>query len=97
VKSVEQRPTLLVRDILMHYLQNPHTIDTIEGIAEWRLLEDIIHRRVRATDGAVAWLVEQGFLERIEGGAIPTLYRLNAAKREEAERFLRDHSDGADE
>ena len=81
----------------MHYLQNPNAIDTIEGIAEWRLLEDLVQRRVRATDAAVGWLVEQGFLERIEGDAIPALYRFNEAKRAEAEQFLREHAREADD
>lgn len=78
-----------VREILRHYLTNPQTADSLEGIAEWRLLEDFVQRRVEETDEALRWLVSQGFLQRIEtSAAAPPLYRLNLEKIREAGRFI---------
>ena len=78
------------KEILEYYLANQRTADTLEGIAEWLLLEDLVQRRVDSTEAALHWLVSQGFLERVTVSvATPPLYRLNAAKLGEAARRLR--------
>jgi hypothetical protein len=82
------RPLARVREILRHYLANPQTADSLEGIAEWRLLEDFVQRRVEETDEALRWLVTRGFLQRIETSAAQPLYRLNIEKVAEAVRFI---------
>ena len=83
------RPSRRARDILKHYLENPHTADTLEGIATWRLLEDIVRARVREIDDALEWLVSQGFLKRSPGrGAAPPLYTLNDERRAEGQRLV---------
>jgi hypothetical protein len=70
-------------------VKNPGTVDTVEGLARWRLLEDLVQRRVDETGEALRWLVEQGFLETVSGRpGVPTLYRLNAERTVEAKRLI---------
>jgi hypothetical protein len=83
------RPTRRAREILKHYLENPHTADTLEGIATWRLIEDIVRARVREIDEALEWLVSQGYLKRSASrGAAPPLYTLNDERRAEGQRLI---------
>jgi hypothetical protein len=79
-----------VREILQHYLANPQTADSLEGIAEWRLIDDFVRQRAEETRRAVEWLVERGLLVRTVGGAIPPVYRLNQSAVADAERLIRD-------
>jgi hypothetical protein len=76
--------------ILSFYLTNPGAVETIDGIVEWRLMEEIIRRRVADTHQALRWLVERGFLTRRERSGGDPLYHLPAEKRAEAERFVSD-------
>jgi hypothetical protein len=78
------------REILQHYLANPQTADSLEGIAEWRLLDDFVQRRVEETRNALEWLVEQGFLMRTAGRVAPPVYRLNQHTITEAARLIHD-------
>lgn len=90
-ESVSKGATRLprrARDILKHYLDNPLTADSLEGIAGWRLIEEIVERHVIETDTALRWLVERGYLERRALTAAPPVYRLNPDRRSDAERLL---------
>jgi hypothetical protein len=78
------------REILQHYLANPRTADSLEGITEWRLLDDFVQRRVEETRQALEWLVERGFLMRTVGRAAPPVYRLNQQTLADAARLIRD-------
>lgn len=79
------------REILEYYLANPRTADTLDGIAEWRLLEDLVHRRVEETDAALHWLVTRGYLRRVIASmAAPPLYRLNADRVDDAAQLVRE-------
>ena len=82
-------PPRRATDILDHYLANPHVTDTFEGIAGWRLMEELVQLRVEETETALRWLVTNGYLEKSTGAAAPPLYRLNATKRSEAEQLMR--------
>ncbi len=75
-------------EILRHYLDNPATADSLEGIAGWRLVEDLVQRRVVETEQALRWLVANGYLERTEPQATPPLYRLKPARRADGERLV---------
>ena len=85
----DRPPPARAREILEHYLANPTTADTLEGIAEWRLLDDFVQRRIDETRNALEWLVEQGFLTRIVNRAAPPVYRLNETAGD-AERAVDD-------
>ena len=91
MSKAPSRPPKRAREILKHYLANPQTADSLEGIARWRLLEDIIQRRVVETENAIEWLVDHGYLDCSAGRrAAPPMYRLNQARRSDAERVVAD-------
>lgn len=86
----EGRQEQVVRDILNYLLHHPGAADTFEGIARWRVLEEIARRSVASTEDAMNWLIAKGFLreEKIAGGR--TVYRLDAEKRKEAELLVKE-------
>jgi hypothetical protein len=75
-------------DILSYFLRNPDARDSFEGIARWRLLEELVRRSVPATEEALHWLIANGFLteEQVPGGK--PIYRLNPSRKAEAERLI---------
>ena len=76
------------RDILKHCLDNPLMADSLEGIASWRLIEQIVQQRVTETEEALRWLVANGYLDRIACATGPPVYKLNPNRRADAERLL---------
>jgi hypothetical protein len=83
-----ERPNQITRDILSYFLRNPQAADNLEGIARWRLLNEIVHRRVDETRNALNWLVENGFLTETAFVGIEPVYRLNGEKAQAAEQLL---------
>ncbi len=77
------------RDILKHCLNNPLMADSLEGIASWRLIEEIVRQRVTETQEALHWLVDNGYLDRSARATGPPVYKLNPNRRADAERLLR--------
>jgi hypothetical protein len=89
VERSEEGPPVRAREILKHYVDHPASADSLEGIAEWLLLEEVVQRRVEETRQALQWLVKHEYLQRTADTiAAPPLYRLNADKLDEAERLL---------
>lgn len=78
----------LATEILSYFLQNPEAADGLEGVARWRLQEEQIRQQVTAAGAALEWLVENGFLQRISSPVAGPIYRLNQAKRSEAQYFV---------
>jgi hypothetical protein len=62
--------------------------DNLEGIAGWRLLEEIVRTRVSDTENALSWLVAEGYLDRSSRAASPPVYRLNPSRLAEARRLV---------
>jgi hypothetical protein len=87
---VEQRRSVSrpVREILAYFLRNPGVADSLEGIARWRLLEEVIHRNVVETQSALEWLVKEGLLVAIDRPATGRLFQLNPERRNQAELVL---------
>ena len=74
--------------VLSYFLRNPHTADTLEGMARWRLRGEMVRRSVEDADAALRCLVQWGFLcERKVAGGEP-LFFLNQAKAEEAAQMV---------
>ena len=78
----------LATEILSYFLQNPEAADDLESVARWRLQEQQIRQQVTAAGAALEWLVENGFLQRISSPVSGPIYRLNQAKRSEAQNFV---------
>lgn len=77
-----------MKQILNYFLRNSKAADTLEGIARWRLLEEQVHRSLQQTESALAWLVEQGFLEEVETVGSSRIFRLAPQGQEKTARFL---------
>lgn len=79
----------MARDILRYFLRNPQAADSIEGVARWRLLEEVVQRQVEGTRRALSWLVRHGFLREVSTTSTGAIFSLNPERQGEAERFLR--------
>ena len=78
-----------VREILDYFLRNPAAVDSLTGIARWRLMEDFVERSVDATQAALNWLVHEGYVQKLENVGRDRMFRLNAKNRKAAEVFLK--------
>lgn len=87
----EGRREDIARDILNYLLKHPAAADTFDGIAHWRILEEIARRSLASTDDAMQWLIAKDFLveEKIPGGQ--SIYQLNPRKRNEAEALVKEN------
>jgi hypothetical protein len=76
------------KEVLSYFVRHPEAADSLEGIARWRLLDELTRRTVDETAAALKWLVAHGFLVEISPSASPPIYRLNATKIAEAKKFV---------
>lgn len=82
-----QRKPEVAREILSYFLRHPNAADTLEGIAEWRILDEKVRRSVEETKKALDWLVQRGFLQE-EQHLARQIFQLNSKKLAEMRRFL---------
>ncbi len=80
----------IAEDILRYFLRNPQAADDLEGIVRWRLLDERVHRNLTQVSVALKWLISKGLLIEERAGTAGPVYRLNAERRVEGERFLED-------
>jgi hypothetical protein len=74
----------IAREILSFFLRRPGVTDSFNGIARWRLMEDAVDRNVAATEEALLWLIESGFLSEARIAGCQSVFQLNPEKRGEA-------------
>jgi hypothetical protein len=74
-------------EILSYFVRNREAVDTYEGIARWRLMEQAIHYTTIQTQEALAWLVSEGYLTESRSTGTPPIYSLNQARQRDAERI----------
>ena len=79
----------MAKEILSYFLRHPQAAADFEGIASWRLLEEVVRRRVEGTHQALTWLVRHRFLREVSSGATGAIFSLNPESRAEARRFLK--------
>ncbi len=77
-----------VKEILSYFVRNPRAADNLEGIARWRLLDEVISRKVDETYCALTWLVEQKFVRETVSAGIESIFSLNLDRLAEAKAFL---------
>lgn len=78
----------LVEDILRYFTRNPTAADTVEGLARWRLVDEVIHKNLKKVASAVAWLVSQGMLVEESTSPSTKVVLLNEQQLSKVERFL---------
>jgi hypothetical protein len=78
----------MTRQVLSYFVRNPQAIDSVEGVARWRLLDEAIHVQVNTVREALGWLVERGVLREVAGPGLQPVFSLDPDRRDEAERLL---------
>ena len=79
----------VTKDILRYFLRNPEAVESLTGIARWRLMQEQIRRSVEETQLALAWLVAEGYVQEETRLGTGRLFQLNPARKKDAESFLR--------
>lgn len=74
--SVPEPTWEAVKEILGYFLRNPQAVDSVEGIARWRVMEEQIHRSVEQTEVAMGWLLSEGYLQEVETVGSRRVFRL---------------------
>ena len=78
----------VVRDVLRYFTRNPQAADTVEGVARWRLVDEVIHSNLEQVARAVAWLVSQDLLVQETTSPSTVVVRLNRQQLARIELFL---------
>lgn len=91
----ESIPNSAVSEVLSYFMRNPRAADDLEGIVRWRLLGEMVHRKVDETRLALNWLTEHGFLIETSRPGVDPTFALNSEKQAEAEKFLGELEDSA--
>jgi len=76
------------KQILSYFVRHPSAVDSLEGIARWRLLEEAIHQNILETEKALRWLVQEGYLIETLEPHSGRLFHLNREKQGEAISLL---------
>lgn len=78
----------VVKEVLNYFLRNTRAADSLEGIARWRLLDEIVRLKVEETRWALEWLVQRKFLKKTKVAGGEPVFSLNQKKIPEAKSFL---------
>jgi Fe2+ or Zn2+ uptake regulation protein len=81
-------PDEVIRQILDYFLSHPEAVDSADGIAHWRLLEEVIQPSVAGVEEALRWLVSRGLLREVAVPGSRHVYTLNTDMQDRAKRFL---------
>jgi hypothetical protein len=82
--------------ILAYLTDHPGADDTIEGIAQWWLLEQRIRQQIPVIEKALSVLVEKGFVLEQSGSNGRTRYRINGRKKRQINAFLSQRQNNSD-
>ena len=78
----------VIKEIMRYFVEHPHALDSLEGVARWRLLQQRIDDTVAETESALEWLVARGFVQRIDVAYGPPLFRVARGNAADVERLL---------
>jgi hypothetical protein len=88
LRNAEMEKSELARQILAYLVEHPDAQDTLDGIAQWWIPEEIIRSEIANTKKAIAELVSQKFIFELHGKDSKPLYRLNRRKIDQIKDFL---------
>jgi len=83
----------LTREILAYLCRHPDAGDTVEGIAEWWLMDNYIRQTLDRVRGSLDELVARGWVVREAGGAAGDYYHLDSNRIHDAKRYLEAKTD----
>jgi hypothetical protein len=83
----------VVYEILTYLAEHPDSSDSLEGIAQWWLLERSIEHHIGIVKEALAELVVKGLVLENKGRDERTHYRINRRKQREIQALLKQRSD----
>jgi hypothetical protein len=75
-------------EILEYLIDNPNAQDTLDGIAEWWLLERTIKQQTLAVKEALSLLVAERLVLARKGIDCRTYYKVNSRRRREIRLLL---------
>ena len=78
----------VMRQVLSYFVRHPRAVDSLEGVARWRLLDEVIHVRVEETRRALDALVARGILRQTDGPGLQPGFSIDGDRIAEAERLL---------
>ena len=78
----------MARDVLTYLVNNPGAQDTLEGIAEWWLLERKIETRTAKVKEVLAELVAKGLILERRGSDSRLRYLINDDSQDEIRALL---------
>ena len=79
----------IARGILAYLSEHPEAQDTLDGIAQWWLLDQKIKCQIEMVKEALTELKEQGFLLEHKGGDSQIHYRIDQHKLDEIRSLLK--------
>jgi len=88
-ENIPAKAQTTVRDVLAHFLRNPATVDSLEGIARWRVQQEMVPHIVEQVRLALRWLVDQRLVLHEERTGVASTFRLNPTRTAEAQRLLK--------
>jgi hypothetical protein len=81
------QPGLFI-DILNYLIGHPEARDTVEGIAQWWLLEQNIKEQLSQVQAVLDDLVAMGLILEQEGSDLRPNYRINSSRVDEIKKLL---------
>jgi len=82
----------MAREILRYFVRNPQAADSLEGVVRWRLMDEVIRRKLDETEAALEWLVAEGYLTTSISPGGTTTFRLNPKPTKDIRQFLAESS-----
>ena len=73
----------LKQRILSYLVEHPNAEDTVDGIRQWWLLDQLIRTSAHDVESALSSLVEEGWLLRIHRMDSTDCYKVNERKRQD--------------
>ena len=83
----------LTREILAYLCRHPDAGDTVEGIAEWWLMENYIRQTLDCVRGSLNELVDRGWVIRESSGKAGDCYRLDSNRAHDVRAYLQQQAD----
>ena len=78
----------MIRQILDYFVCHPEAVDSADGIAHWRLLEEVVQPSLAQAEDGLRWLVSRGYLREVDVPGCRHVYTLNTEMQDRAKRFL---------